>query len=323
LGQINKNRSQIAYLNECKGYLFEYALSAHLSKVINQYEKFVSKIPPNLEQMILKYQTDLYQMAPGFVEKIQRAVEESSKIMRPYLNEADEISLVGKVGHNDESDILFLKDDQVRYGVSVKLSFQKSDLHTKSAGYQSILLKYFKLFDKAGSDQSLINEFLDYEYRDLAYKLYQSMGMEISDDFNQWKASKQPTLPGDLKPGQREILHLYYEKLSIKLYQILSHYYERGPERFIESLLPLAGISSPSLIYLSAQITDKEDIIQLKSQSDYLRANRVEFAQQRSYVDINLFSDNEKIVRIKLRIKPMNEFVQIGVKVNASVSFSS
>ena len=323
MGQVGKSRSQIAYLNECKGYLFEYALSAHLSKVIDQYEKFISKIPPNLEQMILKYQTDLYQIAPDFIEKIQRAVDQSSKMMAPYLRGIDEVSLIGKVSNSDESDILFLKNDQIQYGLSVKLSFQKSDLHTKSAGYQSILAKYFTSFYEVNSDQSSMNEFLDYEYRNLAHKLYESVEMEISDDLSQWKASNQATLPGDLGTEQKKILHLYYEKLSIKLYEILLRYYEEDSELFIKSILPLAGMSSSHIIYLSAQITEKEDIIELKEQSDYLSANRVEFIQQKSYVDMNLFMDDKKIVRIKLRIKPMNEFIQIGVKVNASISFSS
>lgn len=316
-------------MNECKGYLFEFAVSLELSKIYQLEKVFLNSIPPVLYQKILQYQVDFSNHKYQELQIIIKLAQQSSELIAKRFPQADHLRLSGKIASEfdllgqSEADLI-IESQGSSHGISLKLTMHKGDIHTKSAGYKSILSKYFSsYFPQALEDQEELNRFLEREFSQMALDLNLDQGLDPRSDFSLWNELGLPTLPGELDIELKERVHYYYYQLKLKLEKILKTYKEFDSKLFDQALSPFLGQTDSRVLGLivSYDLEGRADF-QFIDTDLSSRIQKLEFPlseAKNSYFDLKIYQQEKAEITLRMRIKPMNEFTVPGIKVNSSL----
>ena len=325
---LSRHQSQ-AYLNEYKGSLFEYLVAQELAKRFHLQSHFMQSLGPNQCDLLQHYERELRKLEPDLAQTLPLLAQETATQYIETLGPTP-LTHIGLQGRplakggkrkKDEGDLSIRLDGQdCKHSVSLKLGRVGSFVNTKSAGIKSFLTEYFSPFQSEW-EQKKLNQYLEASHLQMSEKLYQKKQLRFNGHWDkQWSQSGLSELPGELPSPLRPIVHDHYRRVMVKLDEILWRLYQQDQETFKLCLSPLLGFSRKltqiKVYHLkhklhSIAIINQENILELLNS---LKWNREEVTKGFFTID---FAQHQ----FQLRLKPMNKFTALALKVNCSLKF--
>lgn len=319
--QIQKD----SLFNEYKGNLFEFLVAQKLAAKLKIEGAFLASLDSDFFSILQQQEAYLAEEFPEWKDSLIEFSEKTSqKIFEEINDEVREIFLIGKkaAASGDtrffECDILLRSSDK-EIPISLKLSKSGAYVNTKSAGLKSFLSKYFEKTNGMKAQKEL-DEFVLFEFENLARSLHQEEGIEYSSGFKNWQQNHLPIRPGELSESSRQRLHEYYHKLNAKLYSLMAQMETLAPQDFSQCLSPLMGAGSCDMLQITCyykMYKEKPILDSIENESLRESGGRAEFLELNPAIGNFTLKWEKKWLQI--RIKPMKTFIQPSFKVNCSV----
>lgn len=320
-----------AFINECKGNLFEYLVGLSISRVIGKEGSYLEALPYEMRKRFQEYESFLRANDIKLLKKLlEFSNVTSEKILGSIREEILEVKIIGKLADANlkieykEADLL-LKTEKGIIPLSLKLSKKGAYVNTKSAGVKSFISKYFADFNDANKLQEELNFHIDKCFMEMGQALYETLGIAFPGTFDDtWKEEGLSELPGELDQGMKDIVTLNYQKTNQKIYSIIEEF-SSDRDQFSHALIPLLGLghsqmmqvicfnhkdSSGEYILDRIIINDAETLGQL-SNFKILPLNKT----------ISSFEIKLDHCKLQIRVKPMNKFTTPSYKINCSVRY--
>lgn len=321
-----------AILNECKGNLFEFLVAQGLAARCQLEGQFLLNLPLEFKEQLGKYEELIRTHEPKLLTKLP--VLASLVVAKTWdkLNLKDHHfqawNVIGKmVATNNsftwnETDIAGTMADNKILALSLKLTKDHSFTNTKSAGVKSFLAKYFSRFDQAilHAFQNELNHEVDESFLMMGHKLYQMADLEFKGSFCQQWSSQFSELPGELNDDMRTVVHENYQRVAIKLSNLLNRLKELNPRLFFESLYALCGFGHPEIVQINCyhQDYDLKEISIYNFNEIFMNCNN-----ECSILPLKNFASSVEIklgqTLLQVRVKPMNKFTTAAYKINCSI----
>lgn len=321
-------------LNELKGHLFEYQVASQLARIYSCEENFLSRmdsrpkeILTHYQQIVREYDIELFRALPHLAQQTAQFINENLSLKHQVTN-VTEMTLLGKTKGvqkkitTQEGD-LGLSTDRGFIPISLKLCKSNSFVNTKNGGIQSFIYNYFP-FALSENYQEELNHFVESSFYQLANDLYLMAGWPPQSCFDeQWK-EHYSELPGELPETMRERVWDFYDQVRQKLFHFLLLIQEEDQALFRRSLYPLWGIGRSDLIQVKCFHGEnghqKHQIKKLKWCDHLFLQEELEVAELLSLrPKISSFLIKGRNSWLQIRVKPMNRFTVLGLKVNCSV----
>lgn len=336
------NQVQIeSLINECKGNLFEFLVTQHLSKIFEGEEHFLLNLPMDYrsrlqfyEATVRKHNLGLLSQLPIMAQLVAKKLS-SEPIFENKVNNIASFSffVIGKLTSGNDSDCWSETDIVVtkktgtdnseleKFYLSLKLTKDHSFTNTKSAGVKSFFEKYFfKLDPLIAKKQQTFNHLVDESFVMMGHKLYEMIDGEFKGFFDQNWTNHYSELPGELSSEMRAVVHQNYFRLITQLKILMVELYQLNPRLFLNSLGSLCGFSQKEIIQVICihQNNEMKDVV-IKYYDDLFSENEFNLG----FSDIELggssFEIRFKKFNLQIRIKPMNKFTTAAYKVNCSI----
>ena len=303
-----------ALLNEYRGALFEFKVALEYSIISNQAEQFLSSLDRTTINRLEQYEKELYNRDKAKHKLIDLFAKDSAKKLYHYLGKGDEIRLISR-DLNDlfaEGDFLVVQNKKSHF-ISLKLCKLNSFVNTKSGGIKSFFLKYFSSFSHIDEVQTEVNETLSKSFYRMMCRLFESEGLDYNGDIKLWPLSDRP---GKLNEAHRNIIKEHYQTMNKVFYDQIVDLFSRDQSLFRESLYPLLGIGNIDVIQLSLFYT-RNHIAKI------VLEDRSLLTQEIAHLCISPFNPKLasftlelKRLKLQIRVKPMNSFLQEALKIN-------
>src|SRR3989339_409722 len=329
-------KQQEAFANEYKGNLFEYLIGSLLARYFKIESLFVKSIESTYRQRLMKYEENLRASHPLLPAQLQLLAKKTveSVIEKKELLPArvDAILLTGKIISSQteavddlqEADLVLVSGSS-KIPVSIKLTKDGAFVNTKSGGVRTFIEKYFASFSSAAKFQDELNNVLERSFFEMAHLLHEMAGLEFKGSFDvEWREAGLPLLPGQLPEKMSMVVLAYYNKLTEVIYRGVNSFYQEDVEKFLSCLMPIVGLGNKQMLqvkcFYSGELYNyRQTIIHSydKVFTDNVggRALRIDSLSTGS----GLFEIALHGMRLQIRVKPMNQFVQPSLKVNCSV----
>lgn len=324
-----------ALLNEYKGNLYEFLVAKALSRSFGLEETFLSKLSDDVFGMLSVQEGFIRSYYPALIGDLNALALEMANELSLIACEAlylesrfCDVILVGKISDEalrqkyGEADLLLIKSDASALPLSIKLSRKDSYVNSKSAGVKSFLSKYFSSFFEIGLVQEKFNDSFDQTYRTMAWNLQELKGLEPDFEFKSWKDHGFSELPGSLDDECRALFLRELSSMNNLLYDCMNELFERDPKQFKTSLLPLIGITSPSMVQATTYYEKNERggysgvRNHIESARDILLNLRVlELINNKNKTSFDIIFEDRVL---QIRLKAMNKFTAKGYKVNCA-----
>ncbi len=328
----NNPAQKEALLNECKGNLFEFLVAQKLSKAFQKEDTFLLNLPRDFKNRLRIYEETIRLCDEKLLLNLPILASSASEALLnlPLFNSKQndfEFMVIGKmVAVNDnetwnETDIVALEKlptgNQKKHFLSLKLTKDHSYTNTKSAGAKSFIQKYFSIFKNAVSFQQTLNQEVDESFHMMGHNLYGQNDMEFHGSFDQrWIYSE---LPGELPEVMREVVHANYNRVALKLYELLVKLQNDNPKQFQHSLETLCGFGDQDIIQVHCfhQDTQLKEVV-IKSYKDFFdkKDNIKLIAPKNNGASIDVVFSK---FHLQIRVKPMNKFTTPSYKINCSI----
>lgn len=318
-----------AYLNEFKGFLFEFMVAQFLAQHYRCEASFLRSLSVSEKSSLHQYQKYLADLDSELMKQLPTlAALTAQRISRELAFDPTSISMVGKQqlsGHHSEADLL-LQDGTQSLGMGLKLGKANSYINTKSGGLRSFLYQYFPC-ESAREWQAKTDALVSASFQEMGENLYKCAGLNWEGSFGpEWKESGQSSLPGEISEELHRHVEYAYARLAKHLYQGVQEIQDQYPDIFIQGLRPICGLGHDGL-WQAICFHEKQD-------GQRYRLKRVEILNpammKASLAEIKLvayqgslssFTLKTKCWNLQIRVKPMNVFTQSSFKVNCSLRF--
>ena len=320
-----------ALLNECKGNLFEFLVAQGLSRYYKKEDLFLLSLPRDFRNRLKIYEETIRasdeQLLLGLPTLANAVVKELLNNL-PFKDNLHsfQFQVIGKmVATNanetwNETDIVAIGDNEKKHFISLKLTKDHSFTNTKSAGAKSFIEKYFKVFPKAVLYQSLLSSEVDESFQSMGHKLYADLDMDFRGQFDsRWTLSE---LPGELSEEMRAVVHANYNRVSLKLHELLNELLKTDRVLFKKCLEALCGFGDPNILQVHCfhqQAQLKE--IAIKSYGDLFSPDE-DITMTPPKNNGSSFDVKFKRFQLQIRVKPMNKFTTASYKINCSIKLS-
>ena len=328
------NRVQVeSLLNECKGNLFEYLVAQNLSKHFKTEGDFLLSMSSDFKKRLQFYE-HIVKTQDGelFFSLIKMAHTCAEALCNSSIFDSQykwNFKCIGKLAGQKElaidwgeTDILAQAQNEINLQkwLSLKLSKDHSFTNTKSAGVKSFLEKYFS----AQPEQIHLSSVVDQSFSRMGHSLYELVGKNFSDKFDEDWTNTYSELPGELSPEMRKIVHENYARVAQTLHFIMKKLFSENPESFYHSLKTICGFSHDHIVQVHAIHKDDRiiDVEVYRSEDLFLGSshniNICPLKEGGSSFDVEV----DKVC-LQVRIKPMNKFTTASYKVNCSLKIKS
>jgi len=323
------NTSQIALINEYKGYLFEYLVGLNIATTAKIESEYINSINPVFIETLQKQEEYIRSTQPKLISILASLANDTAAkcVTSLNLSECKKIYLVGKFSATlseekfAEADLVLLMKDDVKLPISLKLSKMNSYVNTKSGGVKSFISKYFH-FNNAIELQNELIGYLNDNYTIFQYQIHEIAGIEYTDKFENWIYAGLSELPGGLDKELAKPLHELYYKINQKIYKILKSFFEEDPIQFKNDIATLFGFSNSDIIQIICYYDLKKNLLNsdiIINRHDDSLQGLVEFSElNQNIANFNIKLDDKKL---QIRIKPMNKFTTGSFKINCSVKY--
>ncbi len=323
-----------AYLNEFKGNLFEFSVGSYLARHYGLESQYLEELGPEFRKQLKAYERLLRSKDPELLKRIPLLAREvTSQICSHDRSVVKSIHLIGKVaggkGHSSfgEGDIRIGCGESGERLLSIKLCKKNSFVNTKSGGIKSFIENYFAT-ELALKLQAQIADTLSSSFFQLGAEFYQYYGLEgWNGEFDSaWDELSLPTLPGNLPAPLKKLIKEHYHRVIKEVYNAFLAIYQNDPVCFKKALGPLCGFSLENVEQVC--LFHSEDKSGRYLLSSIKNMNYLDF--QNALASVSLAPLKPKLssfeillgeMRLQIRVKPMNKFTQMAMKVNCSVRF--
>lgn len=344
---------QEAYINEYKGYLFEFLVASQFARAATVENKFYQSIPKEHLDRLMSYEAKIRVFDPALLSSILELSKKTFLECENYLvehkvgfysrNKIKNVHLVGrsKSIKNEEADIVLEMSDEVievqkfravKIPISLKMSKSNAFVNTKSGGIKSFLSTYFSYSDKAEMLQEKVNLVVDIAFSKMVNFFHDNVGLDLDGlGFSQeWSDSNFAELPGELPKELKNQLLAYYNEVSKILLDSLHILYNDNPKMFRGSFLPICGIGNDEImqvilfydvnkdgfyIYEKVLINNYEKIIHNLESLNFSKTFEKRTDSSFEFICLDFL--------LQLRVKPMNKFTVPALKVNCSIKYLS
>lgn len=323
---MKDKKSKEALFNEIKGSLFEYLFARELARISQSESTFLKSISEQYQIVLSQQDRMVREFYPDLIPFLgQMSKKTVEYFLSQFKEPLDSVKLLGKFVNTEMSDEIkeadvIIESNQRQIPISLKLTKESSYVNTKSGGIKSFIKTYFQ-FDQNQQIQHEFNLFVDQIFAEMGHSLYSEAGLEYDGTFKEWIRRGYSELPGELEEHFRIHIHDFYNKVKMRLYDILLDLYQKQPKVFLDALPALCGFSNTSM----GQLTCYHDFSD-KGFSDprvHFEFYKPEIFNQivnlnshpgLSYFDIEL---EDRVLQI--RVKSMNKFTSTAMKINCSV----
>ena len=328
-GNLSATTSQ-AYLNEYKGNLFEYLVANELAKRFQLQSQFTQSLGENQWSLLRHYEREVRKLAPELVEELPSMAKETAAayLSSPPLANASAITRIclqgktlakGSESRSHEGDLTVVIDGREQL-VSLKLGKVGSFVNTKSAGIKSFIAEYFSSFaDESEWEQKNLNRHLEDSHSRMEEELYQQKQFPFRGKWDdRWREAGMSELPGELPNEFKMIVYRHYGRVMARLRETLRSFYQRDEHRFKICLLPLLGFTrelTQVKVYHRSHRLHSIDILEQDSILQLLKSLKWSFESE----DKGFFHIHFHRHQFQLRLKPMNKFTALALKVNCAV----
>ena len=324
-----------ALINEFKGNLFEYQMAFLIAKSQGRevLSQFVNQFQGNFKLKLSQYETWMRNNDPDCLSQLPILAKESFKYLKDQIpslgKNIDEVLLIGKLvaGQDDfkESDIL-IKTKQGPVPMSLKLCKEQAFVNTKSGGVLSFIEKYFQsYFPQFRVEQQLLNDVLKSSFLEMGTELYENHELgSFEGQFDQRWTEEFSELPGELNAEDSAVLGRHYHRVISKIYAILQSFYHQDSQAFLQCLSPIVGMGRNDMIQLtcfhkhSKQSPYEISSVELFTPQDWERQSK-ECRIGKIKDGMASFEIIFQEMLLQIRVKPMNKFTAMALKINCSV----
>lgn len=320
-----------ALFNEYKGNLFEFLIAKEIAKSFDFETTFLGSFHDNDFKILSQQEDFVRNHYADFLYWLPKAARESADVIIEKLQIKDLVSLkvIGKKEASNsqnknynEADLLIGTSQSVM-ALSIKFSKGHSFLNTKSAGIKSFFSKYF-LEESLIELQDIFNRFWELEFEVFARKMHELVDLNYTTAFETWEKYRSERLPGELTGDLKETLYEFYNVINTSLYNHLLDLFEKDEKKFKVSLMSLLGYSDEKIyqlvfLYKNSKNFETSDILLHSFRDVQLKLNESNLEFQLNKSNIEIFNNS---IRLQIRLKPMNTFINKGFKINCSVKFN-
>ena len=331
-----------ALTNELKGNLFEYLVGLHLARLYGVEGQFLTSFAGGLKERLLGYERQLRRSNPQLLVDLMTLASATSNKIKASQNEecsVKNISIIGKLhgGRSKnldygEADLLLIQEQQIVTPISIKLAKEGSYVNTKSGGVNTFLSRYFASCLDAGHWQERLIQELEQSFFLMGATLYEMVGMEFNGTFGaEWGESGLSDLPGQLDRRMRRVIFHHYHNVISVIYNAFVHFFSSSYHPFIQSTLPLLGLGgADNLAQFSCFYNNK--VAPSSETHSMINLSRVTYFDRATMLDqlpqIELLQLKDEVSSFELaladyllqiRVKPMNAFTTMGLKINCSL----
>ena len=312
-----------ALLNELKGNLFEFLLGLKIATKHECQEQFFRDFHPSYRETLSAYETWLRQKRPHLAIQLPLLAEASFKEVARIIDfKVQEVKLTGRLAK--EADIV-LAGKEKSLTLSLKLCKKGSFVNTKSGGIFSFVSKYFSPLyrEEASVLQEQLNKKTYMSFHQMGLALYEAAGLDkFEGEFTEeWDERGFGHLPGQLPHHLKEIVFKHYQRVIGELYRIFKILLAR-PTLFSKALGPIMGLTSPEVNQLLCfhKGTDNYQLAGVKIFAGLDLEKLLSSMQLNEYRGFEAgFEIALKGRVVQIRVKPMNKFTVMGLKVNCSI----
>lgn len=329
---MQNSKRMEALFNEYKGNLFEFLVAKTIAQFFDFEHEFLSSYQASDFDILTQQEDFVRNYYPSYLNFLPNAAKDVVALLvkeKYFSGKLEGIKVIGKKeasqsireGYNEADLIVELSNTTLP--ISLKFTKAQSFLNTKSAGIKSFFVKYFRSYEGIQEVQEKFNEFWELEFESFARKLHESIDLEYTSLFDNWKKYRAESLPGELVGEQQQILHQFYSQVNHKLYLNLKKLFELDKMKFTQALMPLVGFSSDKVIQVSYLFSGGEDhhnkilIHSWKDVKNMLENDHFQMKQNKANCEIV-----NKDLKLQIRLKPMNTFLNKGYKINCAVKFN-
>ncbi len=316
--------SKEALFNEVKGSLFEYLVARGIAVENNDELAFQKSLDPNYLSVLSQQDRMVRQFYPEMLSFLNQVSKLTIASLKEYLKSVPgNPRLLGKFINSElgrdiqEADLAVTVDGSERF-VSLKLNKKNAYVNTKSGGIKSFFTQYFPFTDPG--IQESFNRLVEMEFEVMARDLHAFHDMVFPGNFSQWVKKGFSELPGELSPGEREILKGYYARIARDMHRILTILEKKNPEKFREGLSALMGFGKKELIQVVCFHDMKADGVP-QIHVHELASLALERAQILPFETVSSVELDCGGDLLQIRVKPMNKFTTTAIKINCSVKF--
>ncbi len=308
-----------ALINEYKGHLFEFLVGQELATQFSCQNSFQTQFSTGRRRKLATFETWLRHNRPHLVHQLPLLAKECAQHLGRVLEgPIQQVVMVGQwASAVDRSPLkeadLFLVKGEGLIPVSLKLCKRESFVNTKSAGIFSFFDKYFATCNAHASAhlQESLNQTVRKSFAQMMDQLQRSS----------WTAAKDSELPGQLPLPWQKLVSAHYQRVIEALHKGVKKL-SQSRQNFEQSLAPLIGMGENQTVQAVCfhRGTDNYqlDSIQIKpaGKRRELCSNFqiMDYVPPRASFEILL---PKQILQI--RVKPMNKFTVMGLKVNCSI----
>lgn len=316
--------SKEALFNEVKGSLFEYLVARGIAVENKDELTFQKSLDPNYLSVLSQQDRMVRQFYPEMLNFLLQVSGLTISSLKSYLGSLPERPrLLGKFINSElgrdirEADLAVTVSGTERF-VSLKLNKKNAYVNTKSGGIKSFFTQYFPFTDPKLQED--FNRLVEMEFEVMARELHAFHDMNFPGNFSLWLKKGFSELPGELSPGEREILKSYYARIARDMHRILKILQKQDPEKFTEGLAALMGFGKKDLIQVVCfhdMKADGEPQIHIHELGD-LGTGKAQVLPFETVSSVELDCGGDLL---QIRVKPMNKFTTTAIKINCSVKF--
>jgi hypothetical protein len=330
-----------ALTNELKGNLFEYLVGLNLSRLYNIEGEFITSFSGELKDRLLEYERLLRRGNPQLLRDLMMLAQSTAKEIR-HLDSDNKtmvnIEIIGKLhgGRSSradvgEADLLLIRMQERFTPISIKLAKVGSFVNTKSGGVNSFISRYFSHCQDVTKWQESLASELERSFFVMGSKLYELVGLEFTGEFGpEWEEHGLSHLPGQLDRELRLPIFQHYHNVISIIYGAFANFMSTSRQSMEIALLPLLGIGAAAeLTQVSCYYkkiskgSDSKSGISLSQVTSYNRSLMVEQLKEVKLMplkeEVSSFELQLPDYILQIRVKPMNSFTAMGLKVNCSV----
>ena len=319
-----------ALVNEYKGHLFEFLVGQELAARFACRDSFQTQFSTGRRRKLAGFETWLRQNRPHLVHQLPLLAKECARHLDQVLEgPIQRVVVVGQwASAVDRSPLkeadLFLVKGESLIPVSLKLCKRESFVNTKSAGIFSFFNKYFATCNDGASAhlQESLNQTVHQSFVQMGGELYRLANLSFVGHFDSsWTKAGHPELPGQLPQPWQKVVSGHYQRVIKALHTGLKEL-SRSRQNFERSLNPLIGMGENQTVQAVCfhRGTDNYqlDSIEIKPAGER-KALCADFQIMDYVPPLASFEIHMGHTILQIRVKPMNKFTVMGLKVNCSV----